>query len=97
MTFLFQVTLLDNGDIVFSYKSVPLVITLIEDADHPVKVGLSDAYIIDRTIFCESNYYSLRVTVNQVNLQNAIFGSETQSELKGKVNKREKAYRDCQQ
>lgn len=25
----------------------------LQDDDHPVKVGLSDAYIIDRTIYCE--------------------------------------------
>merc|ERR1719220_3349170 len=41
----------DDGDIAFSYKSVPRVIDAIDDEEHPVKVGLSDAYIIDRTIF----------------------------------------------
>lgn len=42
-----------NGDIVFVYKDVPVIITQIKDDQHPVKVGLSDAYIIDRTIFCK--------------------------------------------
>ena len=51
--FTFQALIREDGDIAFSYKSVPSVITAIEDAEHPVKVGLSDAYIIDRTIFCE--------------------------------------------
>ena len=51
--FTFQVILHETGDIVFCYKSVPLVISTIEDEEHPVRVGLSDAYIIDRTIFCE--------------------------------------------
>lgn len=51
--FTFQATLLDSGDIVFVYQNVPVVIESIEDKLHPVKVGLSDAYIIDRTIFCE--------------------------------------------
>lgn len=49
--FSFQVVLHSNGDIVFAYKVIPLEITNIGDKEHPVKVGLSDAYIIDRTIF----------------------------------------------
>ena len=55
--FTFQALIRDDGDIAFSYKSVPRVIDAIDDEEHPVKVGLSDAYIIDRTIFCESRKY----------------------------------------
>ena len=51
--FTFQALIRDDGDIAFSYKSVPRVIDAIDDEEHPVKVGLSDAYIIDRTIFCK--------------------------------------------
>lgn len=51
--FTFQAILHKTGDIVFAYKSVPVIINTIQDAEHPVKVGLSDAYIIDRTIFCK--------------------------------------------
>ena len=43
-----------NGDIMFAYKELPIKITNIAHEEHPVKVGLSDAYIIDRTIFCKS-------------------------------------------
>ncbi|CAL4127854.1 unnamed protein product, partial [Meganyctiphanes norvegica] len=50
-SFTFQVTLHKNGDIVFVYKEVPVIVSLIQDKEHPVKVGLSDAYIVDRTIF----------------------------------------------
>ncbi|XP_042238243.1 uncharacterized protein LOC121876849 isoform X1 [Homarus americanus] len=50
-TFTFQATLHKSGDIVFTYKQVPVIITAIGDDHHPVKVGLSDAYIVDRTIF----------------------------------------------
>ncbi|KAJ9580217.1 hypothetical protein L9F63_004117, partial [Diploptera punctata] len=49
--FTFQATLHKNGDIIFVYQNVPIVIKNIQDDHHPVKVGLSDAYIIDRTIF----------------------------------------------
>lgn len=54
--FTFQVTLVNNGDIVFVYKKIPLIIEAIQDDQHPVKVGLSDAYIIDRTIFCKLTF-----------------------------------------
>ncbi|XP_053640934.1 plexin domain-containing protein 2 isoform X6 [Cherax quadricarinatus] len=50
-TFTFQATLHKNGDIVFTYKQVPVIVTAITDEQHPVKVGLSDAYIVDRKIF----------------------------------------------
>jgi len=49
--FTFQVILRKNGDIEFAYHQIPLQIVTIQDEEHPVKVGLSDAYIIDRTIF----------------------------------------------
>jgi hypothetical protein len=52
-SFSFQIILLKNGDIIFVYKDVPFSIQDIPDSKHPVKVGISDAYIIDRTIFCE--------------------------------------------
>jgi hypothetical protein len=64
--FTFQVILRDNGDIEFAYESIPLAITTIQDEEHPVKVGLSDAYIIDRTIFC-------KLTLNLVALSNSAF------------------------
>ena len=51
--FTFQVVLNSTGDIHFAYENIPLAITTIQDEEHPVKVGLSDAYIIDRTIFCK--------------------------------------------
>lgn len=49
--FSFSTTLHKNGDIVFVYYSVPVIITSIQDDKHPVKVGLSDAYIIDKVVY----------------------------------------------
>ena len=49
--FSFQATLKDTGDIIFVYKQIPFEISKINEEKHPVKVGISDAYIIDRTIF----------------------------------------------
>lgn len=52
-SFTFSATLNKSGDIVFAYKTIPIDIQQIYDDKHPVKVGLSDAYIIDKTIFRE--------------------------------------------
>ncbi|XP_049885277.1 plexin domain-containing protein 2 [Pectinophora gossypiella] len=49
--FTFAVTLYKNGDIVFAYKTIPLAVQNINDTDHPVKVGISDAYLTDRILF----------------------------------------------
>lgn len=51
--FTFSVTLYNTGDITFAYKTIPIAIDLIKDEKHPVKIGLSDAYIIDKTIYCK--------------------------------------------
>merc|ERR1712018_760654 len=57
-SFTFQVILFDNGNITFAYHTIPIDIIRIMDEDHPVKVGLSDAYIIDRTV-----YFARRKTI----------------------------------
>lgn len=57
-SFTFQVILFDNGNITFAYQTIPINIRFIKDEDHPVKVGLSDAYIIDRTV-----YFARRKTI----------------------------------
>ena len=53
--FSFQVTLTKGGDIVFVYKELPMPVDKVPDSKHPVKVGISDAYVIDRTVFCKFN------------------------------------------
>ena len=52
-TFSFQAILKKNGDIIFVYKNIPTAIPNIPDEHHPVKVGISDAYVIDKTVFCK--------------------------------------------
>ncbi|KAH8325341.1 hypothetical protein KR067_000922 [Drosophila pandora] len=56
--FTFSVTLHKNGDIVFGYYQIPTQINAIQDTMHPVKVGLSDAYIIDKHL-----YFARRKTI----------------------------------
>ncbi|XP_032667332.1 plexin domain-containing protein 2 [Odontomachus brunneus] len=71
--FTFQVTLHQNGDIVFVYSVIPLVVEQIEDRMHPVKVGLSDAYIMDRTVFFvrrKTIYEYHRVNFNRQDIMN---------------------------
>lgn len=71
--FTFQVTLHQNGDIVFVYSEIPFILEQIEDTTHPVKVGLSDAYIMDRTIFFvrrKTIYEYHRVNFNRQDIKN---------------------------
>lgn len=49
--FSFQVTLKQDGDIIFVYESLPVKVSQIPENDHPVKVGISDAFLIDRAAF----------------------------------------------
>ncbi|KAL2097654.1 hypothetical protein ACEWY4_006861 [Coilia grayii] len=45
-SFTFQATLHSDGRIVFAYKQVPVDISDISSVNHPVKVGLSDAFVV---------------------------------------------------
>lgn len=49
--FTFQVTLHKSGDIVFYYDKLPMNLDVIGDRIHPVKIGISDAYLVERTWF----------------------------------------------
>lgn len=71
--FTFQVTLHSSGDIVFVYKDIPITVDKIGDTLHPVKVGLSDAYIIDKAVFYirrKTIYEYHRVTFNRDDIKN---------------------------
>lgn len=73
--FTFQVILHENGNIWFAYHTIPLEIVSIQDEDHPVKVGLSDAYIIDRTV-----YFARRKTIyeyHRLNMKNQEIKNKT--------------------
>jgi len=52
-TFTFQTSLFSNGTIAFVYKDIPVMPKDVNDTHHPVKVGLSDAYIRDRHMLCK--------------------------------------------
>ncbi|KAG7488509.1 hypothetical protein MATL_G00034820 [Megalops atlanticus] len=45
-SFTFQATLHSDGRIVFAYKEIPILVTEISSVNHPVKVGLSDAFVV---------------------------------------------------
>lgn len=49
--FSFQVTLNKTGDIIFVYKHLPVSIDKIPEDEHPVKVGISDAFLVDKVVF----------------------------------------------
>ena len=52
--FTFQCSIYSNGDIAFVYKQIPVLIDKINENEHPVKVGVSDAYFIHRQQICKS-------------------------------------------
>uniref|UniRef100_A0A1L8E3F4 Putative extracellular protein tem7 n=2 Tax=Nyssomyia neivai TaxID=330878 RepID=A0A1L8E3F4_9DIPT len=71
--FTFSASLHKSGDIIFAYYSVPMPIEAIKDEKHPVKVGLSDAYISDKTIFFarrKTIYEYHRVTFESNDIKN---------------------------
>ncbi|XP_018612368.1 plexin domain-containing protein 2 [Scleropages formosus] len=45
-SFTFQATLHRDGRIIFAYKEIPVLVTGISSVNHPVKVGLSDAFVV---------------------------------------------------
>ncbi|XP_069815136.1 plexin domain-containing protein 2 [Dendropsophus ebraccatus] len=45
-SFTFQATLINDGRIVFGYKEIPFPVMEISSTNHPVKVGLSDAFVV---------------------------------------------------
>ncbi|XP_062848911.1 plexin domain-containing protein 2 [Trichomycterus rosablanca] len=45
-SFSFQATLHSDGRITFAYKEIPVDISEIRSENHPVKVGLSDAFVV---------------------------------------------------
>uniref|UniRef100_A0A3Q2XX70 Plexin domain containing 2b n=1 Tax=Hippocampus comes TaxID=109280 RepID=A0A3Q2XX70_HIPCM len=45
-SFTFQATLHDTGRIIFAYKEIPVELSQISPVNHPVKVGLSDAFVV---------------------------------------------------
>uniref|UniRef100_A0A3P8UFD1 Plexin domain containing 2b n=2 Tax=Cynoglossus semilaevis TaxID=244447 RepID=A0A3P8UFD1_CYNSE len=45
-SFTFQATLHNSGRIVFAYKQIPVEVSQISSVNHPVKVGLSDAFVV---------------------------------------------------
>lgn len=75
--FSFQTTLHTNGTIYFAYRDVPVEVFNIEVKNHPVKVGVSDAFYIDtiqggvqrRTIY---EYHRVEVDFKRVRSQSVV-------------------------
>ncbi|XP_033627803.1 plexin domain-containing protein 2-like [Asterias rubens] len=76
--FSFQTTLFDDGKIIFAYKQIPVPVPSISDNGHPVKVGLADAYYIDKIIapFTKKRnifeYHKVELELSQVKSNSAI-------------------------
>lgn len=57
VSFTFTATLQKNGEILFVYHKVPVGINTLDEIRHPVKVGLSDAYIVQSQIHPRKTIY----------------------------------------
>ncbi|XP_046910410.2 plexin domain containing lethal (1) G0289 [Dermatophagoides farinae] len=71
--FTFQCSIYSNGDIAFVYKKIPVPIDHINENEHPVKVGVSDAYFIHRQqIFVRRKtiyeYHKIDLRKNEANI-----------------------------
>uniref|UniRef100_A0A2K6FQD3 Plexin domain containing 2 n=1 Tax=Propithecus coquereli TaxID=379532 RepID=A0A2K6FQD3_PROCO len=68
-SFTFQATLLMDGRIIFGYKEIPVLVTQISSTNHPVKVGLSDAFVVVHRIQQIPSIYHLCLCVYMSCLQ----------------------------
>uniref|UniRef100_F1L1C9 Plexin domain-containing protein 2 n=1 Tax=Ascaris suum TaxID=6253 RepID=F1L1C9_ASCSU len=64
--FTFQVSLHKNGDIWFVYKDIPIPVENISDSHHPVKLGMSDAYLFHHSIHNPITHMSQTPTIKRV-------------------------------
>ncbi|KAM4692102.1 plexin domain-containing protein 1 [Rhinophrynus dorsalis] len=78
--FTFQAALHKDGRVVFGYKEIPLPVQDISPAQHPVKVGLSDAFMVlnnapdvpesrRRTIY---EYHKVQLDLGRIRSQTAV-------------------------
>uniref|UniRef100_A0A8D0NP91 Plexin domain containing 2 n=1 Tax=Sus scrofa TaxID=9823 RepID=A0A8D0NP91_PIG len=82
-SFTFQATLLMDGRIIFGYKEIPVLVTQISSTNHPVKVGLSDAFVVVHRIqqipknLSRRNLYELHRLRIQLSKMKGISATET--------------------
>ncbi|XP_028404565.1 plexin domain-containing protein 2-like [Dendronephthya gigantea] len=61
-TFSFQCSVLKNGTIIFAYKNIPVAVSKIKNNTFPVRVGLSDSYVVRYVryglFFIEGKFYT---------------------------------------
>ncbi|GAV02152.1 hypothetical protein RvY_12752 [Ramazzottius varieornatus] len=71
--FTFQTTLRKDGTISFYYVKIPVAVNNIPNETHPVKVGVSDAYMIDKAKFIiryRTIFEYHRIALNNGNIEN---------------------------
>uniref|UniRef100_A0A8D3D615 Plexin domain containing 1 n=1 Tax=Scophthalmus maximus TaxID=52904 RepID=A0A8D3D615_SCOMX len=74
--FTFQAALYKTGTITFSYRDIPLSLDVIGSAEHPVKVGLSDAFMVTSPDISDTEaqrrtiYEYHRVTMDKTKITN---------------------------
>ncbi|KAM4729148.1 plexin domain-containing protein 2 [Anableps anableps] len=82
-TFTFQATLHSDGRIIFAYKEIPVTLNEISSENHPVKVGLSDAFVVLHNI--EQSHNVRRRTIyeyHRVNILKSKISNSTAVEMR---------------
>ncbi|RWS23521.1 Plexin domain-containing protein 2-like protein [Leptotrombidium deliense] len=88
-SFSFQATLHKNGEIAFVYKNVPIPPAAISTEQHPVKLGISDAYVTYSKVFFLNRkkiYEYHRIMLNQDLISNLTAAILTPRKLCNTVN-----------
>ncbi|XP_077978675.1 plexin domain-containing protein 2-like [Glandiceps talaboti] len=79
-SFTFQVSLFKDGKIILAYKNIPLSPNSMRTKDHPVKVGLADAFYVDERLY--GSYYRRTIyEYHDVSLNKSWVASNTAFEL----------------
>ncbi|XP_069373775.1 plexin domain-containing protein 1-like isoform X2 [Paralichthys olivaceus] len=72
--FTFQAALHRNGTIAFNYRDIPVPVEQINSTEHPVKVGLSDAFMAPSSELSDPKQYTIyeyhRVEINTTKIFN---------------------------
>uniref|UniRef100_A0A665UA42 Plexin domain-containing protein 1-like n=1 Tax=Echeneis naucrates TaxID=173247 RepID=A0A665UA42_ECHNA len=73
--FTFQAALHKTGSITFSYRDIPMSLDVMNSAEHPVKVGLSDAFLVTspdakrQTIY---EYHRVEIDIKKISSYSAV-------------------------
>uniref|UniRef100_A0A665U9Q6 Plexin domain-containing protein 1-like n=1 Tax=Echeneis naucrates TaxID=173247 RepID=A0A665U9Q6_ECHNA len=78
--FTFQAALHKTGSITFSYRDIPMSLDVMNSAEHPVKVGLSDAFLVTSPVISDEDakrqtiyeYHRVEIDIKKISSYSAV-------------------------